>query len=123
MKYQFKRNDKKEITLTDFLAYIPQKNELRLQNYHIMQNEFNNFLLRFAGLMYLSVAAPEVQILVAHWQNFITNNLFACNNKVLAEFCIFYLEDERIKVSLDKIAPGLAGFISEAVKVYLGHET
>lgn len=61
---------------------------------------------------------PDVQQLVADWQAHITRYFYPCTNEILAGLGVMYVEDDRFHAYFDKIAPGLAEYISHAIAVF-----
>jgi DNA-binding transcriptional MerR regulator len=61
---------------------------------------------------------PEVQIIIARWHQHI-QNFWSPNDEQLLGLADLYNDDPRFKANYDKIDPKLAGFMREAVKVYL----
>lgn len=68
--------------------------------------------------MDLSPDNSEVQELVHEWRSYISKNLYNCTIEIFSSLGEMYVCDERFKNNIDKIEPGLAQFISDAIKVY-----
>lgn len=69
----------------------------------------------FAARMKESPASPQVQALVQAWQDHITRFFYPCSDEILAGLGEMYVADERFTRNIDKTAPGLAAFISQAI--------
>lgn len=65
-----------------------------------------------------SPESEAAQLLVEKWQNFITENYYACTKDILAGLGEMYVSDERFKTNIDKHGEGTAQFMSDAIKVY-----
>lgn len=63
------------------------------------------------------VNSPEVQRLVGEWQQHI-GFFYECTDEILLGLGTMYVEDERFKAFYDRIQPGLAEFVRDAIKVY-----
>lgn len=63
-------------------------------------------------------SAPSAQALVKKWQDFISENYYACTKEILAGLGEMYIADERFRENIDKQGDGTAVFISEAIKSY-----
>lgn len=72
----------------------------------------------FVENMDKEVSAPEVQKLVADWQNCITKYFYNCTNEILAGLGQMYVADERFTKNIDKYGEGLAAFMSKAIEYY-----
>ena len=62
--------------------------------------------------------SKEAQALARELQNYITENYYTCTKEILAGLGQMYTEDERFKVSIDKLTPGTAEFVHEAIEIY-----
>ena len=80
----------------------------------------NAVLAKFAECMNNGHTAdsPEAQTLVKELQTHITENYYTCTNEILAGLGQMYVADERFKANIDRHAPGIAEFISKAIKTY-----
>ena len=74
----------------------------------------------FAGIRESDPAAPEAQLLVKRWHNFIEVNFYPCPKKVLAGLGQMYVCDERFRENLDNYGAGTAQFMCDAIAVYCG---
>ena len=61
-------------------------------------------------------ASPEAQALVAKLQSYVTANLYACTDEILAGLGNMYVADERFTDNIDKHGDGTARFISKAIR-------
>ncbi len=63
------------------------------------------------------VNSPEVLKLVGEWQQHI-GFFYECTDEILLGLGGMYVEDARFKAFYDRIQPGLAEFLNEAIKIY-----
>ena len=63
------------------------------------------------------INSPEAQRLVGVWQQHI-GFFYECTDEILLGLGNMYVEDERFKAFYDRVQPGLAEFIRDAIKVY-----
>ena len=63
-------------------------------------------------------ASPEAQAAVEAWRKHM-DYFWTPNEEQLLGLAKGYNDDARFKANFDKIDPGLAGFVLEAVKVYV----
>ena len=61
---------------------------------------------------------PSAQALVQKWQDFISENYYACTKDILSSLGYMYTADERFMENIDKQGEGTAVFMSEAIKFY-----
>lgn len=62
--------------------------------------------------------SPEVQSLVVKLQAYITQNYYACTNKILEGLGKMYAADERFKKNIDRYGEGTAEYASQAIDVF-----
>jgi MerR family transcriptional regulator, thiopeptide resistance regulator len=83
-------------------------------------------ILDEAGLIYQEYLAampagpdsPAAQAAVAHWRKHM-NNFWSPNDEQLLGLADLYNDDPRFKANYDRMQPGLAEFVREAVRVYV----
>lgn len=63
-------------------------------------------------------ADPEVQKAVAAWRQHITDSFYDCTPEIFRGLADLYVDDERFTANIDKIKPGLARFLSDAMRIY-----
>ena len=80
--------------------------------------EMNDIFKSFAEIMQSSPSCDECQSLVAKLQKFITENYYNCSDEMLNNLGQMYVCDDRFRKNIDKIKPGLASFVKEAIEVY-----
>jgi DNA-binding transcriptional MerR regulator len=61
---------------------------------------------------------PEVQKLTAEWRQHITDSFYNCTPEIFRGLADLYVEDERFTANIDKVKPGLAKFLREAMIIY-----
>ncbi|MDO4539743.1 MAG: MerR family transcriptional regulator [Syntrophomonadaceae bacterium] len=64
--------------------------------------------------------APEVQELIARWQQHLNRHYYDCSPEILAGLGQMYEADERFAQHLNQYGEGLAAFMSRAIAVYCG---
>ncbi len=72
----------------------------------------------FAANMDKAPDSPEVQKLVADWQNHITKYYYDCTKDILRGLGEMYIGDERFTKNIDKNGAGVADFMNRAIAVY-----
>jgi DNA-binding transcriptional MerR regulator len=83
-----------------------------------IQEEGNAVYEGFLRSMPKGAASPEAQACVEAWRKHM-DYFWTPNDGQLLGLADGYNSDPRFKANFDKIHPGLAGFVREAVKVYL----
>ncbi|MBQ6143216.1 MAG: MerR family transcriptional regulator [Clostridia bacterium] len=73
---------------------------------------------KFASVMDKGETSEEAQNLVKEWKNFISENLYDCNNETLLGLSKLYIDDKRFTKNIDKHKDGLADFISKSIQIY-----
>lgn len=72
----------------------------------------------FAAKLDCPPGSPEVQKLVAEWQDFISANFYPCTDEILAGLGELYRCDDRFRHHIDQSGEGVAQLMSEAIRVY-----
>jgi DNA-binding transcriptional MerR regulator len=72
----------------------------------------------FINLMDRSPEDPAVQEVVEKWRQYITESFYNCTPEILRGLGEMYVSDSRFTENIDKAKPGLAQFMSEAIRVY-----
>ena len=62
--------------------------------------------------------SEEAQNLVKGWKNFISENLYNCDNETLLGLSKLYIDDKRLTKNIDKHKNGLADFIRKSIPIY-----
>lgn len=83
-----------------------------------IREEADDITRRFAEKVGEDPASPEVQELVAQWQNHITKYYYDCTDEILAGLGQMYVADERFTKNIDKFGEGTAKLKSRAIEVY-----
>jgi DNA-binding transcriptional MerR regulator len=73
---------------------------------------------KIAALMDKRPADPEVQKAVGEWRQHITDNFYNCTLEIFRGLGDLYVTDQRFTENIDKVKPGLAKFLREAMHVY-----
>ena len=92
-------------------AYNPAEKERIL-------SEGKSIYVDLAKVMPKGVSDPQVQAVVARWHKHM-QYFWSPNDEQLLGLADLYNDDPRFKSNYEKVAPGLAGFMREAVKVYV----
>lgn len=83
-----------------------------------IRKEMDGLFRRFADCMSEGTESPAAQALVKEWQEWISARFYACTNEILERLGQMYTTDSRFRESFEKTAPGLAEFVSAAIRVY-----
>ena len=62
--------------------------------------------------------SEDVQNLVNILKNYISDNLYLCNNEMLLNLGTLYVTDERFKMNIDKYCIGNADYINDSIKFF-----
>lgn len=71
-----------------------------------------------AGMDRGDPGAPEVQAAVEHWHRFINEKFYDCSLEVFRGLGDLYVDDARFTATYEKIRPGLAPFLRQAMHEY-----
>jgi DNA-binding transcriptional MerR regulator len=71
-----------------------------------------------AALMSRSPSDPNVQGLVKRFHEHMNNNFYTCSLEMLSGLGDMYVNDPRFTATYEKVRPGLAVFLRDAIKVY-----
>ncbi|HZL83622.1 MAG TPA: MerR family transcriptional regulator [Candidatus Deferrimicrobium sp.] len=71
-----------------------------------------------AALMGRSPSDQDVQALVKRFHEYMSTNFYACSLEMLSGLGDMYVSDPRFTATYDKVKPGLALFIRDAIKIY-----
>jgi len=74
--------------------------------------------LKIAGLMDKAPSSLEVQEAVGEWRQYITDSFYNCTPEIFRGLGDLYTADERFTKNIDKIKPGLAAYLKEAITIY-----
>lgn len=78
----------------------------------------NEIQIRIAELMDKNPDDEEVQIVIGEWRQHITDNFYSCTIEIFRGLGDMYVYDERFKANYEKIRPGLAEFMRDAMHIY-----
>jgi DNA-binding transcriptional MerR regulator len=84
---------------------------------HILE-EGGRIITDLAKLMTKDASNPQVQAIVARWHDHM-HYFWSPNDDQLLGLADLYNEDPRFKENYERVTPGLAGFMREAIKVYV----
>ncbi|MDV5973632.1 HTH-type transcriptional activator mta [Streptococcus canis] len=112
----FEKEVKERWGETDAYEAYTSKEALKPEQlWHDMQEIFK----RFGDLKDQAVSSQAVQHQVAKLQNYISQNFYPCDMKILESLGHMYIEDKRFKESIDRMAGiGTATFVSQAIRHY-----
>ncbi len=96
-------------------GYSPQERQRIL-------DEGNALHAELAAVMSKGASSPEAQELVRRWRKHM-EYFWSPSNEQLQGLANLYNEDPRFKANYERFAPGLAGFMREAVRVYVADLT
>ena len=77
---------------------------------------------RIAECMEKSPADEEVQIAVGQWKQHITESFYNCTLETFRSLGDLYVTDRRFTKNIDKIKPGLACFLKDAIHIYCSNQ-
>lgn len=104
---------------TDAYAQSEQKTaQYSKQQWEAIHNEAAEMYRQFASHMNEGAGSAGAQQAVRQWQAYITKYFYTCTNDILAGLGQMYTADERFAKNIDAHAPGLAEFMSEAIRIY-----
>jgi len=102
---------------------IVEESERRVARYGksdwaAIQAEGGAINLAMADLMGHDPASPEVQAVIGRWFNLINDRFYTCTPEIFRGLGDLYVQDERFTAFYDKVKPGLAPFMREAMQIY-----
>ena len=83
-----------------------------------IQAEGQAYTVALAGLMERDPADPEVQAQIARHHKLIDERFYPCPPEIFRALGEGYVADERFTAFYDKVKPGLAAFMRDAMAVY-----
>jgi len=81
-------------------------------------DEGNQVYADLAAAMPAGAGSPQAQAGVEHWRKHL-NYFWQPNLEQLLGLADMYNDDPRFKANIDKVAPGLAEFMREAIRIYV----
>ena len=103
----------------EYKEYEEKSKSRTKQEFENINDKLMNVFTELGTLRYLSVEDEKVQEKVEKLKKFITDNYYTCTNEILYSLGQMYVNDERFKNNIDKVAgEGTAKFVSEAISVY-----
>lgn len=89
------------------------------QDFENINDIFMNIFSELGELKHLSVEDEKVQEKIKLLQDFISKNYYTCTNEILYSLGQMYVNDERLKNNIDKVAgDGSAQFVCKAISIY-----
>ena len=97
-----------------------EKSEKRFkEEFENINDKFMNIFSELGELKHLSAGDEKVQEKIKLLKEFITKNYYTCTNDILYSLGQMYVNDERFKNNINKVAgEGSAQFIYEAITIY-----
>ncbi|MFD1019152.1 MerR family transcriptional regulator [Thalassobacillus hwangdonensis] len=83
-----------------------------------IQEDMNQLYKGIADRMDEGPEDTEVQRLVGEYRNHITGNFYECTPEIFRGLGDMYVNDPRFTKNIDKVKPGLAEFLRDAIQVY-----
>ena len=83
-----------------------------------MWSEISGIYTGIAAKMDHDPASPEVQELVGRWYKVINDKFYACTPEIFRGLGEMYVQDQRFTDNIDKVKPGLAKYLKEAMGIY-----
>lgn len=87
-------------------------------NWKSILDQTKGIFKEFADKMDCSPSSPEIQNLVAKWQEFITANFYTCTKEILLSLSSMYVHDDRFKNYFNGIKPGFAEYLAQVINIY-----
>ena len=84
-----------------------------------IQSEADVIYRKLAGLMDRDVHEQEVVAAIAEWREHINSHFYECTDEIFSGLADIYVSDARFTKNIDKYGPGLAEFMSKAMKAGL----
>ncbi len=101
-----------------YKEYRLQAASCRPEEWNKTRSGMEDIFRRFAACMKDGPESPAAQALVKEWQDYITGHFYRCTDDILKGLGEMYTADGRFRENLDRIAPGLAEFLSAAIRAY-----
>ena len=106
---------KKYSNTNEYKEFVEKHNN----NHEIKTKLFMDIFIEIGENKNLSIESYKIQELIFKLQNFITSNYYTCSNQMLNNLGQLYVQDQRFKENIDKVAgSGTSEYISEAIKYY-----
>lgn len=83
-----------------------------------IQKEGSEIYEGLAVLMDRNPSDPDVQDLAKRFHEYLNRNFYTCSLQILAGLGEGYVSDARFTATFDKVKPGLAVFLRDAIRVY-----
>lgn len=76
---------------------------------------------RLMNVMDQGAESPDAQKIVGEMRRFITSNFYECTPEIFRGLGQLYVGDPRFTQNIDRYKPGLAQFLSDAIRFYSDH--
>ena len=83
-----------------------------------MWSDISSIYTGIAAKMDRDPGSPEVQELVGRWYRVINEKFYTCTPEVFRGLGEMYVQDQRFTDNIDKVKPGLARYLKEAMGLY-----
>jgi DNA-binding transcriptional MerR regulator len=118
-KQKYAEETKQKYGQTDAYKESQQKTaNYTKEDWATIMQQSNELYARIASLMDKGPADPQVQEAVAQCRQHITDSFYNCTPEIFRGLGDLYVNDERFTANIDKIKPGLAKFLREAMHIY-----
>ncbi|TNE74546.1 MerR family transcriptional regulator [bacterium] len=94
---------------------VQQMNKNQWNDVKLLADDINQ---KLAALISFPIDAPEVQEQIVRHHEWV-NTFYDCSLEMYAGLSDLYVQDERFKANYDSVKPGLAEFLSKAMKKYV----
>lgn len=88
------------------------------EDWSTISGEADNIMKKLVLLMDIDPRDSQVQEVVEEYRQYITKNFYQCTREIFRGLGELYVTDERFTANFDKYKPGLAQFLSDAIKFY-----
>lgn len=78
----------------------------------------NELFQKIAERMEFGPSDSAVQQMIGAYRQFITDSFYTCTLEIFQGLGELYISDERFTANIDRVKPGLARFLNEAIRIY-----
>ena len=117
-KYSFEAKEKWENT-EEYKEFERKNKDRTKQEFEKINEKLMNVFIELGKMKTVSVQDKKVQDKIQNLKDFITDNYYNCTNETLYSLGQMYVNDERFRKNIDKVAgDGTAKFVSQAIAIY-----
>lgn len=88
------------------------------EDWQAVREEASEITERIASTMELGAADPKTQAAVGQFYKHINDRFYTCTPEIFRGLGEMYVQDQRFTAFYEKIKPGLAQFMLEAMRIY-----